>query len=100
MYKRQVLLDPQYAPKVIVKPEAEAMVNLIAHAAKQENIGLFKRFDLMRHWQTVERMPFDAFITPDGLHLNDWSYGCVAKNVAAAIVEASTRPIASAAAVR
>lgn len=94
-----VLLDPQYAPKVIAKPEAEAMVNLIALTAKQENVGLFKRFDFMRRWQTVERLPFETFINPDGLHLNDWSYGCLAKGIAAAVAEASTRPVASAAAV-
>jgi hypothetical protein len=43
-------------------------------------------------------MPFDAFISPDQLHMNDWSYACVAKLLGAAIAEAATRPIASAAA--
>jgi hypothetical protein len=28
--------------------------------------------------------------------MNDWSYGCLAKSLAAAIVEAATRPIAAA----
>jgi acyl-CoA thioesterase I len=32
------------------------------------------------------------------LHMNDWSYACVAKLLAAAIAEAATRPIAAAAA--
>jgi len=95
-----ILLDPQYAPKVIAKPEAEAMVNLIAAAAKQENVGVFRRFEFMRHWQTVERIPFETFVNPDGLHLNDWSYGCLAKGLAVAITEASTRPVVSATAVR
>jgi acyl-CoA thioesterase I len=36
-------------------------------------------------------MPFSAFLSPDELHMNDWSYGCVAKLLAGAIVEAATR---------
>ena len=24
-------------------------------------------------------MPFETFVSPDGLHMNDWSYACVAK---------------------
>ena len=36
-----VLIDPQYAPKVIVKPEVGPMVELIATTAKLENVDLF-----------------------------------------------------------
>jgi hypothetical protein len=32
------------------------------------------------------------------LHMNDWSYACMAKLLGAAIAEAASRPIASAAA--
>jgi acyl-CoA thioesterase I len=41
-------------------------------------------------------MPFETFISPDGLHLNDWSYNCWAKGLANAIAEAATRPVLSA----
>ena len=43
-----------------------------------------------------DHMPFDAFVSPDGLHMNDWSYACLAKWLGTAIVEAATRPIATA----
>jgi len=43
-----VLIDPQFAPKVIAKPEIEDMVDLISSAATQENVDLFHRFALMR----------------------------------------------------
>ena len=39
-----VLIDPQFAPKVTVKPDAEEMVNLISAAAKQASVDLFPRF--------------------------------------------------------
>ena len=95
-----ILIDPQFAPKVIAKPDAEGMVNLIATAAKQENIDLFRRFALMRNWREVEGKPFETFVSPDGLHMNDWSYGCLAKALGVAIAEAATRPVASASAGR
>lgn len=93
-----VLVDPQFAPKVIVKPGAARMVELIGVTAKAESVDLFHRFDLMRRWHDVEHMTFEDFVSPDGLHMNDWSYGCVAKVMAAAIAEAATRPVTSASA--
>jgi lysophospholipase L1-like esterase len=87
-----VLIDPQYATRVIAKPNVEEMVALIATAAKAEHVPLFHRFDLMRHWYEIEHLPFEAFVSPDGLHMNDWSYACLAKGLALAIAEAATRP--------
>jgi len=42
-------------------------------------------------------MTFAEFVSGDGLHMNDWSYRCIAKALAAVIAEAVTRPVASAA---
>jgi lysophospholipase L1-like esterase len=92
-----VLIDPQYAPKVLAKPHHEGMVSLIATAAKAEHVCLFHRFELMRRWHEIERIPFETFVSSDGLHMNDWSYACVAKWLGAAIAEAATRPTATAA---
>jgi len=92
-----VLIDPQFAPKVIAKPDADKMVRLIALTAKSENVDLFQRFELMRHWRDDDHIGFESFLSPDLLHMNDWSYGCLAKSLAAAITEAATRPVTSAA---
>jgi acyl-CoA thioesterase I len=91
-----ILVDPQYAPKVIAKADAEGMVSLIAATAKEQSVDVFRRFALMKRWHQTDHMPFDAFVSPDGVHMNDWSYGCLAKWLGAAIVEAATRPIATA----
>ena len=37
----------------------------------------------------LDTAPFDAFSVADGLHMNDWGYDCFARNLAAAIVDAS-----------
>jgi acyl-CoA thioesterase I len=90
-----VLIDPQYAPRVLAKPHVGDMVALIATAAKTEHVGLFHRFDLMRHWYEADHLPFEAFVSSDGVHMNDWSYACLAKALGMAIAEAATRPTAT-----
>jgi len=91
-----VLIDPQYAPKVIAKPLTDSMVNLISLTAKAENVDLFRRFRLMKRWAVRDQMKFESFVSPDGLHMNDWSYACMAKGLSVAIAEAAQRPVQSA----
>src|SRR5262249_28411365 len=91
-----VLIDPQYAPKVIAKRNADGMVSLIAATAKAEHVCHFRRFDLMRQWHETEHLPFKTFVSPDGLHMNDWSYACLAKALSLAIAEAAERPTTTA----
>jgi len=91
-----VLIDPQFAPKVIAKPLAGKMVKYIATAAKREDVALFRRFEVMKEWTEVEHLPFNSFVIADGLHMNDWGYACMAKGLGMAIAEAAQRPIVSA----
>ena len=86
-----VLINPQYAPKVITKHDVDGMVDLIHLTAKEANVDLFERFAVMRYWRLTEDLPFSTFISPDELHMNDWSYGCIARLLAHAIQEAATR---------
>ncbi len=91
-----VMMDPQYTPRYLAKPEAEEMVQLIAATAKEANVDLIQRFAVMRYWHDTEHMDFTEFAAPDLLHMNDWSYACLARVVGTAIGEAATRNIASA----
>jgi lysophospholipase L1-like esterase len=91
-----VLIDPQFAPKVIAKADAESMVAQIAATAAEAHVDLFRRFALMKRWHEAEHLSFEAFVSPDGLHMNDWSYSCLAKWLGTAIDEAVNRPIATA----
>lgn len=91
-----VLIDPQFAPKVIVKAGVASMIELIATTAKREDVDLFSRFNVMKHWSEVDHMAFETFVSPDGLHMNDWGYACMAKGLGMAIAEAAQRPVVSA----
>ena len=87
-----VLIDPQYAPKVIRGGSAHVIVSMIADVARDVRVNLFRRYEMMRRWREVERLSFDKFISDDELHMNDWSYACIARALATAMAEAATRP--------
>ncbi|HLL27125.1 MAG TPA: GDSL-type esterase/lipase family protein [Xanthobacteraceae bacterium] len=89
-----VLLDPQYAPKVLKDPDAYPMVDLISDIAREKHINLFRRFALMRYWHETSGVPFETFLSPDLLHMNDWSYGCTAHYIGASITEAVSQELA------
>ena len=92
-----VLINMQFAPRVLAKLETDGMEDQIALAAKAASVDLFDRFAIMRSWHDAQHMPFEVFTAPDQLHMNDWSYACVAKLLATAIGEAAARSVASAA---
>jgi lysophospholipase L1-like esterase len=86
-----VLVDPQFAPKVIAKPDIEKLVDMISGFAKEGNVGVFHRFAVMRHWREAQNLGFETFVSPDELHMNDWSYACIAKLFAGSIADAVSR---------
>jgi acyl-CoA thioesterase I len=92
-----ILINPQFAPRIIAKPGAENAVDVITATARDEEIGLFDRFAVMRYWRETEKLPFEQFVTTDGLHMNDWGYACVAKLLAEALLDDTKLPTATAA---
>lgn len=90
-----IVVDPQYAPETI-KHRARLMAAKIAPTAKQAGVNLFRRFAVMQHWRVTENIPFRTFVSADELHMNDWSYGCIAKLMARAINDVTTRPMLTA----
>jgi hypothetical protein len=86
-----VLLDAQFAPKLLAKRDIGTLMDLYGIISKEQNVCVFHRFAAMRYWHEVAGIPFEAFLSADELHMNDWSYDCVAKLLAGAIAEAATR---------
>src|SRR6266851_2835582 len=77
-----VLMDLQYAPRVLARPAHAEMEQLIATVAERTRIGLFRRFEIMRYWQAAEQADVPKMVGPDGLHMTDRSYGCLADGLA------------------
>jgi acyl-CoA thioesterase-1 len=80
-----VLMDLQYAPRVLDRSSFRVMENLIADTANATHVGLFRRFALMHYWQHTLPTEAPAMIGADGLHMTDAGYGCLANDLAAAL---------------
>lgn len=83
-----VLMDLQYAPKMLEKTGVAPMLTRIAGIATDTHIGLFHRFDVMRSLVESRGMTVADLIGPDGVHQNDVGYDCVARMLAVGIEDA------------
>jgi len=77
-----VLMDPQFAPRVLARPLHARVVDTIGAAANDTKVAVFRRFAIMQHWVSTGQYRMDDVISPDGLHLNDVSYHCIARLLA------------------
>lgn len=85
-----VLMDQQYAP-VILASNYSKMQASIADAARQENVPLFSRFDLMR--RAVDGgLSIAALTSFDGLHNSADGYACTGRALARAILATMPAP--------
>jgi lysophospholipase L1-like esterase len=82
-----VLMDLQYAPRVLASPAYAAMEKLIGEVAERNRVGLFRRFEIMRRWLSDAPAEAATAISADGLHMTDRSYACLASGLADAIAQ-------------
>ena len=82
-----VLMDMQFAPRVLARRAWADMQQLIARIARRERVAYFRRFEIMREWDLTGQLGPAALIGPDGLHMTDVSYRCLATRLARSLVE-------------
>jgi lysophospholipase L1-like esterase len=80
-----VLMDLQYAPRVLARPAWGQMERMIGEIAHSNHVGLFRRFEIMQEWDHTQQLTPAAMIGPDGLHMTDASYGCLASQLGEAL---------------
>ena len=80
-----VLMDLQYARRVLARPAWGQMERVIGEIAHSNHVGLFRRFEIMQEWDRTQQLAPSAMIGPDGLHMTDASYGCLASQLAEAL---------------
>ncbi len=83
-----VLIDLQYSPWVNGNPNTPTINALIASTARGAGASVFPRYALMRGWVEQQKIPASKLLIFDGLHLNDWSYDCFARALAASLAPA------------
>jgi acyl-CoA thioesterase-1 len=86
-----VLMNLQYVPAVVALPDEEEYARVMAEVAKEKNVGLFRRFEIMRSWYN-DGMPYAQFVTNDGLHLNDFGQKCIGRLLSLSILNSIKPP--------
>jgi lysophospholipase L1-like esterase len=84
-----ILMDPQYAPRVLGRPLHKVIVDTIGKVGNDLKVAVFQRFAVMRHWVTHGQYRIEDIITRDQLHMNDASYQCIAHLLANSLVSAA-----------
>ena len=80
-----VLMDLQYAPRVLARPASAEMERLITDVARSTRVGLFRRFEIMKEWDHTHQLAPASSVGPDGLHMTDAGYACLASQLADAL---------------
>jgi lysophospholipase L1-like esterase len=89
-----VLMDNQRSPRIVGMTGHERFDAILAELADLPGVSLFSRAAAMREWQRAGSGP-ERLIAPDGLHMNDRGYACLAGSLAAALLpELSSAAIA------
>ena len=86
-----VLMNLQDVPAVVALPDEEEYARVMAEVAKEKNVGLFRRFEIMRAWYN-DGMPYAQFVTNDGLHLNDFGQKCIGRLLSMSILNSVKPP--------
>ena len=87
-----VLMDPQYAPRVLARPLHDRFVATLRVVASDFKVAVFNRFTVMRHWVTSGQLTMEEMVSRDQLHMNDLSYGCIARLLDEALDVATLTP--------
>ena len=90
-----VLMDMQYAPKVLDRPLHRRMVETMGAIARDMKVALFHRFAVMRHWVTSGRFGMEEIVSRDRLHMNDTSYRCIGRLLAGSVTTAARASLVS-----
>jgi lysophospholipase L1-like esterase len=77
----------------MASPEHTILENALREIAAESGVNLFSRGALMDHWAAAGA-PYDDFVAPDGLHMNNRGYTCMARALGNVIATALRQPIA------
>ena len=85
-----ILINPQYGDQLIKDAYYEDMVNAVAEVARDADVLLVDRFQLMKKLQREhgDRL----YLSADNLHMNDEGYRCLAEELTATIIKALPQP--------
>jgi len=87
-----LLMTPQYSPKFEAVFNKQAYLHNLATIGALNSVPVFRRYEVMKHWQKSGQMTPTGMINADGLHLTDQSYYCLGVLTARMIASIATPP--------
>lgn len=87
-----LLVDPQFIRKVVDPARYERFVQTLERVAEKEHICLFSRYHLMKMLADSSDSGVEPLLAPDGLHMNDAGYACIAERLAGQIQDLVSQP--------
>lgn len=90
-----MLMGPQNAPRYVAAPQRREYAEHMMLLSRLHDAPIFPRFRIMSHWTATGAFRAEEIVAPDGLHMTDASYYCLARLLARTIV--SAKPPAQAA---
>ena len=89
-----LVMGPQKSPQVDVAAHRLAFAEHLRAATEVTRVPYFPRYEIMAFWLESKQMTMSQMIDPDGLHMTDLSYGCLAEAVARMIAALARAPVA------
>src|SRR5207302_10036467 len=66
-----VLMDPQFAPRLLERPIHLLIVDSTGAVANEMKVAVFRRFAVMRHWISSGQYKIEDIIPSDGRNMSD-----------------------------
>lgn len=85
-----ILMDMQWSPALGRLPNYQFYLDAMDEVSEEMKVPIFRRFDIMKAWVESGTADDEDLFSADGLHMPDWSYNCLAIDLAIAI-EAALR---------
>lgn len=85
-----IMIQMQFYPKSERVQGYTDYLRVMHEIAAQEEIALFRRFTIMKHFIKSGQFTASQLLSPDLFHMNDLSYGCLAGLLADAIEDQVT----------
>lgn len=87
-----ILMDNQRSPRIVSSPDHLLLENAMHEVAAATGVNMFSRGALMDQWEAAGA-PNEDFVAPDGMHMNNRGYACLAIALGSTIAAALKQPI-------
>jgi len=89
-----ILMDNQRSPRILAAPDHVQVETAMREVAASTGVNMFSRGALMDQWAAAGA-PNEDFVAPDGLHMNNRGYYCLATALGEVVATALKQPLAA-----